>query len=75
MKLYPQELAASYRIELALEDTVKTVEEKIARARGCLKAGGNLDLNKTIQMILRDFKMGKLGAFSLEKAPGGSAES
>ena len=32
LKLYPQELSASYRIELAPEDTVETVEEKIARA-------------------------------------------
>ena len=26
-------------------------------------------MNKTIQMILRDFKTGKLGSFSLEAAP------
>ena len=74
LKLYPQELAASYKIGLAPEDTVETVEEKIARARGCLKVGGMLDMNKTIQMVLRDFKTGKLGAFSLEKAPAEGAE-
>ena len=60
---------ASATIELTTEDTVETVEEKIARARGCLKAGGVLDMNKTIQMILRDFKTGKLGSFTLEAPP------
>ena len=69
LKLYPQELCASYRIELMPEDTVETVERKIALARGWLQAGGVADKNKTIQMVLRDFKTGKLGAFTLETAP------
>ena len=47
----------------------KPWKAKIRRARGCLKAGGVLDMNKTIQMILRDFKTGKLGSFTLEAPP------
>ncbi|WP_337476079.1 ribosome biogenesis GTPase YlqF [Acidaminococcus timonensis] len=69
MKRYPQELCANYKIELTTEDTVETVEEKIALSRGWLQAGGVADKNKTIQMVLRDFKSGKLGAFTLEIAP------
>ena len=63
---YPQELAKTYGIELSNEDTSNTIEEKIAQARGCLKAGGVLDIAKVITMVLRDFKTGKLGAFTLE---------
>ena len=53
---------------------METVEEKIALARGWLQAGGVADKNKTIQMVLRDFKTGKLGAFTLESAPKGGGE-
>jgi len=71
-KYYPQELSAYYNIALAEEDGAKELEEKIGRSRGCLKAGGLVDYNKVIQMVIRDFKTGKLGAFTLE-VPGKSA--
>lgn len=39
----------------------------IAKARGCLKAGGATDYFKTAGVILDDFRSGKIGKITLEK--------
>ena len=41
--------------------------EKIGAARGCVKAGGVLDLNKVEQMVLYEFKTAKMGRFTLDE--------
>ena len=69
-KEYPEVLKEKYGIDLGQDDTVHTVYEKIAKTRGCLKAGGVADLTKVINMVLRDFKTGKLGTFTLDVPPG-----
>ncbi len=68
MGRYGAELEAKYGIQLTPEDTDRTVLAKIATARGCLKAGGVLDLDKVVQIVLRDFRSGKLGRFTLDEA-------
>ena len=50
LEKYPQQLAMFYHITLDSVDTAETVMEKIGAARGCVKAGGVLDLNKVEQM-------------------------
>ena len=67
LRLYPQQLAAAYGITLEAGETARTAEEKIGTARGAIKAGGELNLPKTVDLILRDFKFGRLGPMSLEK--------
>ncbi|MDD7740666.1 MAG: ribosome biogenesis GTPase YlqF [Fusicatenibacter sp.] len=42
------------------------VLEEIARARGCLKRGGELDYEKAAKLLMDDFRSGKLGRISLE---------
>ena len=69
-KEYPDVLREKYGIDLGQEDPVSTVYEKIARARGCLKAKGEADIGKVVNMVLKDFKSGKLGAFTLDTPPG-----
>ena len=39
----------------------------IGRKRGCIVSGGNVDDEKTSNIILEDFKSGKLGKITLEK--------
>ena len=39
---------------------------QIAEKRGCLKAGGEFDLDKAAKCLIDDFRAGKLGAISLE---------
>ena len=63
---YAEQLAKSYNIEISEADTPRTIIEKIAHVRGCLKSGGLLDTDKVINLVLRDFKTGKMGEFTLE---------
>jgi ribosome biogenesis GTPase A len=67
MRTYPDELRTKYAIDFSEAEPVGEVMAKIAVARGCLKAGGVLDLDKVIQMVLRDFRTGKLGRFTLDE--------
>ncbi|MCH3950347.1 MAG: ribosome biogenesis GTPase YlqF [Acidaminococcus sp.] len=67
MRLYPQQLEATYGITIEPEDTAQTVEAKIGKARGAIKAGGEINLPKTVDLILRDFKFGKIGPITLEE--------
>jgi ribosome biogenesis GTPase A len=70
-KLYPQQLSAYYGITIEETDTVSSMEEKIGRARGALKNGGEINLSKTVDLFLRDFKFGKLGPMTLETVSDG----
>lgn len=64
---YPEDLAGKYAVEITEGETVPTVMTKIATARGCLKAGGMLDLDKVDQLVLRDFRSGRLGRFTVDE--------
>ena len=64
---YPEDLASKYAVEITEGETVQTVMTKIATARGCLKAGGMLDLDKVDQLVLRDFRSGRLGRFTVDE--------
>ena len=66
MEKYPSELQTKYNINLENSDNVGAVLTKIAVSRGCLKAGGRLDIDKVNQLILRDFRTGRLGRFTLD---------
>ena len=50
------------------EKTAVEVLEEIARARGCLKKGEELDYAKAARILFDDFRGGKLGRISLEWA-------
>ena len=67
LKNYPQELATKYAVSLEEGDDVNAVMAKIATSRGCLKAGGLLDIDKVVQLVLRDFRAGRIGRFSIDK--------
>ena len=67
LKNYPQELATKYAVSLEEVDDVNAVMAKIATSRGCLKAGGLLDIDKVVQLVLRDFRAGRIGRFSIDK--------
>ena len=67
LKNYPQELATKYAVSLEEGDDVNAVMAKIATSRGCLKAGGLLDIDKMVQLVLRDFRAGRIGRFTIDK--------
>lgn len=65
---YPERLVKRYELQ---DSNIKPEQlfEQIAKLRGSLGKGGRPDLNKTAEILLNDFRSGKLGRFSLESPP------
>ncbi len=61
---YPGRLKDRYGMEETGEDYL--ILEKISKARGCLRSGGQIDLDKASRLIVDDFRSGRLGRISLE---------
>lgn len=55
-----KEFKERYKID-DLSKSAEAIIEKIAVLRGCLKAGGHLDLDRVYKLILADFRKGELG--------------
>ena len=65
---YPIDLKDRYRLEEELPSGVELLEE-IGRKRGCLRAGGRVDDEKAQQIVLTDFRSGRLGHVTLDTLP------
>ncbi|ROR29394.1 ribosome biogenesis GTPase A [Mobilisporobacter senegalensis] len=63
-KNYPGSLKSRY--ELEEEGTNLETLNNIAKARGCLLKGNELDIDKAAHLLMDDFKGGKLGKITLE---------
>ncbi len=61
---YPGILAQRYEIDES-EDAVQMLEG-VAKNRGCLLKGGALDYTKASQILLEEFRNGKIGRITLE---------
>lgn len=68
---YPRAVAGRYGTSLP-GDALGTLGE-VAKARGCLKKGGEYDLDKAASLLLDDFRSGKLGRITLENPGSGPA--
>ena len=66
-------LAARYEIEES-EDRLAMLEG-IARNRNCLQKGRELDYGKAANILLEEFRNGKIGRITLEQAEGQEADS
>lgn len=64
-ELKPQLLIEKYKIELQ-EDPYDTLKE-IGKKRGCIISGGGVDTLRASNIILDDFRNGKLGKITFEK--------
>lgn len=64
--LYPNVIKERYSIEG--NDDPLQVMYQIAEARGCKRKGNQPDLEKTSGLLLDDFRNGKLGRITLERA-------
>ena len=77
---YPKQLCERYKlteeyINEQLENEERPENENIyeiflaiGRKRGCIISGGNIDEEKTARILLDEFKNGKIGKITLEKA-------
>ncbi|MBU6081308.1 MULTISPECIES: ribosome biogenesis GTPase YlqF [Allobacillus] len=63
---YPTLLEERYGLDLTEEDVI-TWFDVIGKKRGCLQAGGVVDYEKTSDVILRDFRSGKLGRITMDR--------
>jgi len=66
-KSYPGALHLRY--EISEEGEALEILQNIAKARGCLKKGEELDYTKASGLFFDDFRGGKLGRITLEWAP------
>ena len=73
MEYYPGRLTERYGCEETAQEAL-TVYEEIARRRGCIKKGQELDYTKTGMLLLDDFRSGKLGRITLELPKGETEE-
>ncbi|WP_018702446.1 ribosome biogenesis GTPase YlqF [Anaeromusa acidaminophila] len=65
----PQFLAERYKLELPLPEDPEEILRQIAVRRGCLRAGGIVDLEKARRIVLGELRDGKLGRLTLEYPP------
>lgn len=64
-ELYPGAVCSRYGIEW--KETPAAVLEELARSRGCFMKGENLDLKKAANLLLDDFRSGRLGRMTIER--------
>ncbi|QLE85795.1 ribosome biogenesis GTPase YlqF [Shewanella sp. Scap07] len=62
---YPQAIAERYQLD-SLPDTDIELLEAIGRKRGAMRPGGRIDLHKASELVLHEFRSGKMGLLSLE---------
>ena len=65
-KEYPERLISRYKLDNLNESAIENMEN-IAKRRGAILSGGNIDYNRTAVMLLDEFRGGKLGGISLDK--------
>ena len=62
---YPGAIAERYGVEEEAKDL--DILENIGVKRGCLKKGSTIDIDKAADIIIDEFRAGKLGRISLER--------
>ena len=68
-EIYPTAINDRYGIEL--QETPALTLNAIAVSRGCYKKGEELDCKKAADLLIDDFRSGRLGRISLERPEGG----
>ena len=63
---FKDEIMTRYKLEHLSEETIENLDN-IARKRGCLISGGNIDYNRIAVILLDEFRGGKIGRISLER--------
>ena len=67
---YRTNIIERYKIENIECDDIVNLMETIGKKRGAIVSGGKIDLEKVSNIILEDFRSGKLGKITLEKVGG-----
>lgn len=67
VNMYSTNIIERYKIENIESDDIVNLMETIGKKRGAISSGGKIDLEKVSNIILEDFRNGKLGKITLEK--------
>ena len=67
--LYPERLAQRYKLASVVDRAGMDLLLEAGRRRGCLIAGGEVDLHRISAIVLDEFRGAKLGRISLERPP------
>ena len=70
---YPDRLMQRYKLK-TLPTTGMDALESLGRNRGCLQAGGRINLIKASELLINEFRSGQLGPISLETPQMAEAE-
>ncbi len=65
LEQHPELLANRYNLDSAPGSDIEFLEE-LGASRGCLRAGGHVDLEKVSSILVNEFRSGTLGRISLE---------
>ena len=65
IKHYPKLLISRYQLDDAPQSEIELIEA-IGRLRGCLRAGGQVELDKSCKILINEFRLGILGNITLE---------
>ena len=65
IKNYPDMLMERYQLTSAPQTELALIES-IGRLRGCLRAGGQVELDKACKILINEFRLGTLGRITLE---------
>lgn len=70
---YPEAMMERYKLTSLPATDIELLEE-IGRRRGALRSGGHIDLHKASELLLHEFRSGKIGLLSLETPEMAQAE-
>jgi len=62
---YPEALTTRFKLK-EMPETAEQLLNTIAAKRGCLRAGGIVDLHKASEIVLHEMRAGKIGRISIE---------
>lgn len=67
---FPGTLERHFRLSQGLSLSGIEALEALGRKRGCLEAGGKVNVVRASEILLREFREGKMGRVTLDKVPG-----
>ena len=65
IKNYPELIIARYELDTVPQTELEFIET-IGRQRGCLRAGGQIELDKACKILINEYRLGMLGRITLE---------
>jgi len=63
---YPERLAERFKLDNPLPEDPAVVMGLIGERRGCLRGGGQIDMQRVRRILLSEFRDGKMGRFTLD---------